>query len=83
MCLYGYSLFPFVPALLLCIIPFSILQWIVVLEAMVGSVLFLMVSIKGQLGEDRKTLVVAGVAVGVTQLLFTLLLKLMFVTLLI
>jgi hypothetical protein len=32
-CLYGYSLVPFIPAVLLCVIPFEIFSWILLLGA--------------------------------------------------
>eukprot|EP00980_Cylindrotheca_fusiformis_P030911 scaffold25626_cov137-Cylindrotheca_fusiformis.AAC.2 len=36
-CLYGYSLVPFIPAVLLCVIPLSILSWILLLIATLVS----------------------------------------------
>jgi len=36
-CLYGYSLVPFLPAVLLCIIPFGIVSWIFLSMASVVS----------------------------------------------
>lgn len=39
-CVYGYSIVPFIPAALLCIIPSGALQWLVVAVAIVISVAF-------------------------------------------
>ena len=36
-CLYGYSLVPFLPAVVLCIIPFGIVSWIFLLMATIVS----------------------------------------------
>jgi hypothetical protein len=36
-CLYGYSLTPFLPAVVLCVIPFGILSWVFLLAAAVVS----------------------------------------------
>lgn len=36
-CLYGYSLVPYVPAVILCMIPFGIVSWILLLVATLVS----------------------------------------------
>lgn len=41
-CLYGYSLFVFIPATLLCLIPSVLVQWLVLLMAGAASGLFLL-----------------------------------------
>eukprot|EP00563_Minutocellus_polymorphus_P004280 CAMPEP_0181036922 /NCGR_PEP_ID=MMETSP1070-20121207/9126_1 /TAXON_ID=265543 /ORGANISM="Minutocellus polymorphus, Strain NH13" /LENGTH=381 /DNA_ID=CAMNT_0023114603 /DNA_START=38 /DNA_END=1183 /DNA_ORIENTATION=- len=41
-CLYGYSLVPYAPTLLLCLIPVNFLEWIVLLAATCLSCLFIL-----------------------------------------
>ena len=41
-CLYGYSLVPYAPTLLLCLIPVNFLEWIVLLAATCVSCLFIL-----------------------------------------
>jgi hypothetical protein len=41
-CLYGYSLVPFIPAALLCIIPFAFLRWLLIGAAYAVSASFLL-----------------------------------------
>jgi hypothetical protein len=41
-CLYGYSLVPFVPATILCLLPSIVLEWILLLSATVISVLLIL-----------------------------------------
>jgi len=80
-CLYGYSLFVFVGVLLLSLIPISILQWVAVLAGVVNSTLFLLVNLKGHL--EGNSWIVHGVVVGIAQLSFGILVKILFVELLI
>lgn len=42
LCIYGYASFITIPALVLCIFPFSILQWIVLMVALASSTWFLL-----------------------------------------
>jgi hypothetical protein len=48
-CLYGYSLVPFIPAALLCIIPSSFLRWLFIGGAYAVSASFLMRNIRDSL----------------------------------
>jgi hypothetical protein len=41
-CLYGYSLVPYIPASLLCLLPSVVLEWILLLSATVLSVLLIL-----------------------------------------
>ena len=81
-CLYGYSLTCYIPALLLCIIPINILQWLLLLYALANSSLFLVLSLKKHIeGLKAKFVVVFGL-LGVMQLVFFLCAKLIFINLL-
>lgn len=40
-CLYGYSLSVFLPILVLCVIPVSFLQWILMIYGIINSTVFL------------------------------------------
>ena len=42
LCLYGYSLFIYIPVSAVCLIPNSILHWLVLLSATVSSTTFLL-----------------------------------------
>lgn len=44
LCLYGYSLSVFVPILILCVIPTSILQWLLMIYGILNSTLFLILN---------------------------------------
>jgi hypothetical protein len=48
-CLYGYSLAPFIPAVLLCVIPSNLLRWLFILGAYAVSASFLMRNIRDSL----------------------------------
>eukprot|EP01084_Bolivina_argentea_P149900 261792_1 len=52
---YGYSLTPFIIACILCIAPWNIFDWIIVLAAMATSILFLIKNIYKPLENDKKS----------------------------
>lgn len=60
-CIYGYSLFVFLPIAVLCIIPFEWLRWLLIGLATADSILFLGMNffpplIKNNLAESKKVL---------------------------
>jgi hypothetical protein len=77
-CLYGYALATFLPAVILCIIPLGILQWIFMLGACVGSTNFLFSNLRYH--TEIKQPILIGI-LGALQLFLTLFLKLTFLTL--
>lgn len=48
-CLYGYSLVPYLPATFLCLLPYTFLEWILLLSATVISVLLILRNISSPL----------------------------------
>jgi len=79
-CLYGYSLTPYLLATVLCIIPLSFLQWILLFAAAAMSTGFLFNNLKSHVLVGKEA-VLGGIVSGV-QILFTLVLKFTFLGLL-
>ena len=52
--LYGYSLMPFVISCILCIAPWNLFDWAVVLTSMLSSILFLIKNIYKPLSDEKK-----------------------------
>jgi len=79
-CLYGYSLFVFIPASFLCVVPWDIMRWVVVGVAAVMSAGFLAINIRTHIktASERWFLIVTSSAV--LQLGLALVLKLYFFT---
>ena len=77
--LYGYSMACYIPALLLCIIPIGILQWLFISYAFINSTFFMILNLKKHIeGTQVKSVVVFGVIGGI-QLAFFLVTMLVFV----
>lgn len=78
-CCYGYSLTVFIPAFILAAIPVPILQWVVIIAAIVSSTLFLVVNyaheLKSYVGKQRYILIGF---IGVAQVVLLLCFKLLF-----
>jgi hypothetical protein len=78
-CCYGYSLFVFIPAFVLSIIPVSILQWVLIILAIVSSTLFLVTNygheLKKYVGKQRYILIGF---IGAAQIILLLIFKLYF-----
>ncbi|KAL4467282.1 hypothetical protein ABPG72_010089 [Tetrahymena utriculariae] len=80
-CIFGYSLFVFIPVSLLCIIPMNLVQYILFLYAALNSTLFLLSNYIAKLNQlktedgqtDRKKIIV-GLIAGI-QILFMFLYK--------
>mmetsp|Transcript_49429 Transcript_49429/g.44228 ORF Transcript_49429/g.44228 Transcript_49429/m.44228 type:complete len:290 (-) Transcript_49429:39-908(-) len=53
--LYGYSLTPFIISCILCIAPWNVFDWAVVLTAMASSILFLIKNIYKPLADEKKS----------------------------
>ena len=69
----------FIPALLLCIIPIGILQWLLMTYALINSSFFLILSLKKHIeGLQAKFFAVIGMIV-VLQLVFFLVTKFFFI----
>ena len=69
----------YIPALLLCIIPIGLVQWLFITYAFLNSTFFLVLSLKKHIeGTPAKTVVVFGVIAGL-QLTFFLVTMLVFV----
>lgn len=79
-CLYGYSLFCFLPALVVSILPLGLLQWVCLLYGLANSTIFLRASLAPHV-EGVSQMVVTGV-IGGTQFIFILCIKLIFLELL-
>ena len=79
-CVYGYSLTVFLPVIAACVIPLGFLQWIFILAGAGVSGYFLFNSLKSHL--EGISAPILGVILGVVQLLFAILLKEIFLTLL-
>eukprot|EP00899_Mesostigma_viride_P004913 jgi/Mesvir1/14422/Mv09804-RA.1 len=80
-CLYGYSLFAFIPASIVCILPSETMRWLIVLGACFVSSTFLLQNFRAQVtdvAKDKSVVILTGVAV--THLLLGLILKLYFFT---
>ena len=78
-CLYGYSLFCFVPAVLLCILPVGLLQWLFLILSFVNSSVFLIANLQKHL-EGLSQMVIKSVILA-TQFVLLLCLKLIFLQL--
>ncbi|KAK5584416.1 hypothetical protein RB653_006027 [Dictyostelium firmibasis] len=79
LCIYGYTLFIYIPASILCVIPLQLVQWIIVAVAAIVSGLFLVTNIFTPLKEDftKRGLIICGV-IGALHLGLALVLKLYF-----
>ncbi|KAN0055287.1 hypothetical protein ACTA71_008397 [Dictyostelium dimigraforme] len=79
LCIYGYTLFIFIPASILCVIPLQLVQWIIVAVAAIVSGLFLVSNIFTPLKEDfTKRGIIICVVIGALHLGLALVLKLYF-----
>jgi len=78
--LYGYSLAPFIVACILCIAPWNVFDWTVVLGAMCGSILFLVKNVYRPLEGDKRSKpgVYVLVIIGGCQFILALALKMYF-----
>jgi len=78
-CCYGYSLFVFIPAFILAIIPVSILQWVLIILAIVSSTLFLVTNYGHELGKyvGKQRYILIGF-IGAAQIVLLLIFKLYF-----
>jgi len=78
-CCYGYSLFVFIPAFILAIIPVPILQWIVIILGIVASTLFLVTNYGHELGKyvGKQRYILIGF-IGAAQVVLLLIFKLYF-----
>jgi hypothetical protein len=79
MCVYGYSLVTFIPASLVLVLPYELLDWAVLLGAAASSGLFLTRSfgpIVVQYAPARATALVS--SIGAIPLLFVFILKIFF-----
>ncbi|KAF3454461.1 hypothetical protein FNV43_RR04908 [Rhamnella rubrinervis] len=76
LCLYGYSLFVFIPALCLSIIPFEIFRWVIAALAGFMSATFVALNLKAHIKSagERWFLIVAGIFL--LQLALSVVLKL-------
>jgi hypothetical protein len=79
-CLYGYSLFCFLPAVLLCIFPVSLLQWLCLLYALANSTNFLRANLL-KYTQGLSEIVLVSI-IAATQFILILCLKLIFLSLL-
>uniref|UniRef100_A0A0C9RRP6 Protein YIP n=1 Tax=Wollemia nobilis TaxID=56998 RepID=A0A0C9RRP6_9CONI len=79
-CLYGYSLFVFIPASCLSVVPLEIFRWVVVAAAGLLSATFLAINLRSHIktASDRWFLIVAGIFL--LQLGLAVILKLYFFT---
>jgi protein YIPF1/2 len=78
-CLYGYSMACYVPALVICVLPLGVLQWLLLFYAFANSSFFLALSLRKHIaGLKAKFVVIFGV-LGALQLTFFLCCKLVFV----
>jgi hypothetical protein len=69
LCLYGYSLFIYVPASILCIPPSSIVQWIFVAVAALASTTFLVRSLRYAVLRDQCDQRIGSTVISVAALL--------------
>jgi len=78
-CIYGYSFFILIPALILCVIPFSIAQWIFLMYAMASSTWFLLNNYGHELGKyvGQQRYILLGF-IGGSQLVLLLVFRLKF-----
>jgi hypothetical protein len=79
-CLYGYALFCFLPAVAVCVLPISFIQWLCLLYALANSTLFLRTNLMPHVNGIGQ-MVVTGAIAG-TQFVFILCLKFIFLELL-
>ncbi|EGC29720.1 hypothetical protein DICPUDRAFT_51115 [Dictyostelium purpureum] len=79
LCIYGYAMFIYIPASVLCVIPNTLIQWIIVAVAAVVSGVFLVTNIFTPLKEDftKRGLIICAV-IGGLHLGLALVLKLYF-----
>lgn len=81
LCLYGYSLFTFIPAALLCLVPVSAVSWLSLLLAGLASAALCVQAVRPLLqgaGIDAKTAHIWVASIVVVQLSFALALKVLF-----
>ena len=64
-CLYGYSLFVYIPASILCIPPAAWLQWLVVSVAALASTAFVVRSLRHAATRDRSDARITSVTIAV------------------
>jgi hypothetical protein len=69
LCLYGYSLFIYVPASILCIPPSPVVQWIFVALAALASTAFLVRSLRFVLRRDQCNQRIGSLVIGAAALL--------------
>lgn len=69
-------MFCYVPALLVCIVPFGVVQWLVLAYALANSSLFLYLSLKKHIPGSKQVVVL--ILLAVTQVTYFLLLRLLF-----
>ncbi|KYQ93520.1 Yip1 domain-containing protein [Tieghemostelium lacteum] len=79
LCIYGYTLFIYIPASILCVVPLQLVQWIIVGIAALVSGAFLVTNIFTPLKEDftKRGIIICAV-IGALHLGLALLLKLYF-----
>lgn len=69
LCLYGYSLFIYVPASILCIPPSPVVQWIFVAVAAIASTTFVVRSLRFVLRRDQCNERIGAIVIAVAALL--------------
>jgi len=78
-CLYGYSLFVFVPVFILAVIPSTILQWLLIIGGTCSSTIFLLTNYATELKKyEGNTRYILLVFVGVSQFILLLVFKFYF-----
>ncbi|KAH7366008.1 hypothetical protein KP509_18G058700 [Ceratopteris richardii] len=76
-CLYGYSLFVFIPVSFIALVPVSVLKWVVVAGAGLISTTFVITSLKMHLGSSEWSFVVI-IGLIILQASFALAFKILF-----
>lgn len=75
-CLYGYSLFVFIPAVLLCLLPYNAVTWLVLLAAAGVSTVFLLRNLGPFIvAQVQRQAGIVFTIVGLVQLVFAVSLK--------
>ncbi|KAG8441364.1 hypothetical protein GDO86_006916 [Hymenochirus boettgeri] len=64
-CVYGYSLFVYIPATVLCVVPNEPFRWVLILLAMILSICVLVLSVWQHIRRDNKMVVIGLIAIMV------------------
>lgn len=76
-CLYGYSLFVFIPASVVALIPVTVLKWVIIAGAGLVSTTFVTMNLKTHLGSSERSYIVA-IGSLILQCCFALAFKIIF-----